>query len=57
VHHLYFADSVEEVVVGRLNFKRALADGAVAGHKGDATAEDIARALRISPISRIDSLE
>lgn len=57
VHHLYFADSVEEVVVGRLNFKRALADGAVAGHQGDATAEDIARALRISPISRIDSLE
>lgn len=57
VHHLYFADSVEEVVVGRLNFKRALADGAVTGHKGDATTEDIARALRISPISRIDSLE
>jgi len=57
VHHLYFADSVEEVVVDRLNFKRGLAVGAVTGHKGDASAADVMRALKISPLSNLDRLQ
>jgi len=57
VHHLYFADSVEEVVVDRLNFKRGLAVGAVTGHKGDASAADVMRALKISPLTNLDYLQ
>lgn len=57
VHHLYFCDTVEDVMVGRLNFKRGLAGAAVTGHTGDATTADVLRALAISPISNVSSLE
>jgi SNF2 family DNA or RNA helicase len=57
VHHLFFADSVEEVVVDRLNLKRMIAGGAVVGHKGTSDASDIARALKISPLANQESLE
>ena len=57
VHHLYFGDTVEDVMVARLNFKRSLAGAAVTGHTGDATSEDVLRALAISPMSKISSLE
>ena len=54
IHHLYFADSVEEVVIDRLDLKRRIAGGAVVGHTGAADATDIARALQISPLSNQD---
>jgi SNF2 family DNA or RNA helicase len=57
VHHLFFADSVEEVVVERVNLKRMIAGGAVVGHKGVSDASDIARALKISPLANQESLE
>jgi SNF2 family DNA or RNA helicase len=50
VHHLFFANTVEEVMVDRLNFKRGLAEGAATGHQGDMDASDMLRALAISPI-------
>ncbi len=57
VHHLFFADTVEEVVAGRLDLKRMIASGAVVGHKGNSDASDIARALMISPFANQESLE
>jgi len=57
VHHLYFADTVEEVVADRLDLKRMIAHGAVVGHEGTSDASDIARALRISPLANLESLE
>ena len=51
IHHLYFADSVEEVVIDRLGLKRRIAGGAVVGHSGATDAADIARALQISPLA------
>lgn len=57
VHHLFFADSVEEVVADRLDFKRLIAGGAVVGHKGTSDASDIARALMISPLAHQELLE
>lgn len=52
IHYLYFADTVEEVMMERGVFKRQLADGAVKGHEGDADAFDIMRALEKSPLAR-----
>lgn len=57
VHHLYFGDTVEDVMVDRLNFKRGLAGAAVTGHTGDASTADVLRALAISPMSNVGSLE
>jgi SNF2 family DNA or RNA helicase len=57
IHHLYFANSVEEVVADRLDLKRMMAGGAVVGHKGASDASDIARALKISPFANQESLE
>ena len=57
VHQLYFVDSVEEVIVGRLGLKRGLAANAATGHTGDATASEVMQALSISPLSGIGALE
>lgn len=57
VHHLYFASSVEEVVIERLNLKRGLASGAVVGHRGESDASAIARALTASPLAQQEYLE
>lgn len=57
IHHLYFVDTVEEVVIDRLNLKRQIAGGAVVGHNGASDAADIARALQISPFAKRDMLE
>lgn len=57
VHHLFMSDSVEEIVIDRLNFKRQLAEGAVVGHTGDTTSRDLLRALSISPMPRREELE
>jgi SNF2 family DNA or RNA helicase len=50
VHYLYFADTVEEVMIQRAQTKRRLAEEAVTGHEGDSNALDIARALSVSPL-------
>lgn len=52
IHNLFYADTIEEVVIGRAQFKRELASGAVSGHVGDIDAASIARALQVSPLSR-----
>ncbi|MBS0580640.1 MAG: DEAD/DEAH box helicase [Proteobacteria bacterium] len=57
VHYLYFADTVEDVMIQRLTSKRGLAGAAVVGHGGEATQADILRALDISPISNASVLE
>ncbi|HLP81349.1 MAG TPA: DEAD/DEAH box helicase [Nitrosomonas sp.] len=57
IHQLYFVDSVEEVIVERLGLKRSLAEHAATGHQGDATANDVMRALTVSPLSGIVGLE
>ena len=49
VHHLFFANTVEEVMVDRLHFKRGLAEQAGTGNKGDLDAVDLLRALAVSP--------
>ena len=54
---MFFVDSVEEVVVGRLGLKRGLAENAAAGHDGDATASEVMQALNISPLSGFGVLE
>jgi SNF2 family DNA or RNA helicase len=57
VHQLYFVDSVEEFMIGRLGLKRGLAEHAATGHKGEATASEVMQALNISPLSGIGALE
>jgi len=57
VYQMFFVDSVEEVVVGRLGFKRALAENAATGHGGDATASEVMQALSISPLTGMGGLE
>lgn len=57
VHQMFFVDSVEEVVVGRLGLKRGLAENATTGHGGDATASEVMQALSISPLSGLGVIE
>jgi SNF2 family DNA or RNA helicase len=53
VHYLYYADSVEEVILDRLTFKRQLAANAAQGNEGDdVTAEVLLRALQITPFRK-----
>lgn len=51
VHSLFYADTIEEVIMERASFKRNLASGAIGGHGGDVDASYIAKALHISPIA------
>jgi SNF2 family DNA or RNA helicase len=57
IHHLFFADTVEEVIMDRARFKRELASEAVTSHEGDTDPLRIARALQISPFSRLQGFE
>jgi len=53
VHRLFFVDTVEDVMIQRLEFKRELAQYAVVGTPGGRESrEDIMRALRTSPMKR-----
>jgi SNF2 family DNA or RNA helicase len=51
VHHLFYVQSVEEVIRGAAAFKQDLADEAVTGHDGNVDPMTIARALQISPLA------
>jgi SNF2 family DNA or RNA helicase len=57
IHHLYYADTIEEVILARAQFKRGLADEAVVGHDGDVDPSIIVRALQISPLSKFQEDE
>ncbi|MCG3769084.1 MAG: RNA polymerase-associated protein RapA [Nitrosomonadaceae bacterium] len=57
IHHLFFADSVEEVMIDRAEFKQQLADGAVTGHEGDVDPSIVLRALQISPLSVLKEIK
>ncbi len=57
IHHLYYADSVEEVMLDRAQFKRGLATEAIVGHDGEIDASIIVRALQISPLSKFQENE
>ncbi|MGF6965733.1 SNF2 family DNA or RNA helicase [Paraburkholderia sp. WC7.3g] len=50
VHHLYFADSVEEIMLERAEHKRQMAEGAVTGHDGKIDSSIVFKALQTSPI-------
>lgn len=50
VHHLFFVDTVESVMMERAAFKRQLAGEAVTGHEGEVDPISLAEALRISPV-------
>lgn len=53
IHQMFFVDSVEELVVGRLALKRGLSEHAATGHEGGATVSEVMQALQISPLSGI----
>jgi SNF2 family DNA or RNA helicase len=57
IHHLFFVSTVEEVIMERAGFKRQLAGEAVTGHEGEVNPIDLARALQISPLARLDGVE
>lgn len=57
IHHLFHSDSLEEVMMDRLKLKRAIADGALTGHGGNATSADVLRALSISPLTHRGEVE
>lgn len=50
VHHLYFAGTLEELIVSNSVFKRELASQAARGHEGQWMPIDILDALRLSPV-------
>ena len=51
IHHLFFANTVEEVVRDTAIFKQSLAGEAVTGHDGNVDPLVIARAMKVSPFS------
>jgi SNF2 family DNA or RNA helicase len=52
IHHFFYIDTVEEVIVDRLEAKRSIANNAVTGHEGDIDSANIARAMQISPLNK-----
>jgi hypothetical protein len=54
---LYYADSIEEIMLDRAKFKRGLANEAIVGNDGDIDASIIFRALQISPLSKLKEHE
>jgi SNF2 family DNA or RNA helicase len=51
IHHLYYADTIEEVIRDTSLFKQSLAGQAVTGHQGESEPITIAQALNISPLN------
>lgn len=56
VHHLFYANSVEEAIVTRSAFKRQLADEAVRGHDGTMEPQFLMEALARSPLDVVRSI-
>ena len=57
IHHLFFANTVEEVVRDTAIFKQTLAGEAVTGHDGNVDPLVIARAMKISPFAASQEYE
>jgi SNF2 family DNA or RNA helicase len=55
IHHLYYLQTVEEVIRDRAGFKSAMADEAVTGHGGEVDPLAIAHALQVSPIQQFSN--
>lgn len=51
IHHLFYLDSVEEVIRGAAAFKSELAQEAVTGHDGDIDPLAIAESMQVSPLN------
>jgi SNF2 family DNA or RNA helicase len=51
IHHLFYVQTVEEVIRGAAAFKQDLANEAVTGHDGNVDPMTIAEALRVSPLA------
>lgn len=52
IHHFFYVNTVEEVIMERLEHKRSIAVNAVAGHEGDIDSANIARAMQVSPLNK-----
>lgn len=50
IHHLYYANTVEEVIFERAGYKRHIADLAVRGNDGSITKEILKEALTVTPL-------
>jgi SNF2 family DNA or RNA helicase len=55
IHHLFYVQTIEEVIRDAAGFKQNLAHEAVKGHDGDVDPITIARALQISPLTNARS--
>ncbi|KAB0649681.1 SNF2-related protein [Burkholderia diffusa] len=51
IHHLFYVQTVEDVIRGAAAFKQDLAREAVTGHEGDIDPMAIAQALHVSPLT------
>ncbi|RDK09130.1 DEAD/DEAH box helicase [Cupriavidus lacunae] len=51
IHHLFYVQTVEEVIRSAAAFKQDLAGEAVTGHNGDLDPMAIAQALQVSPLA------
>ena len=54
IHHLFYVNTIEEVIRDVSLFKQTLAMNAVVGHDGDVSPLQMARALQISPFANRD---
>jgi SNF2 family DNA or RNA helicase len=54
IHHLFYIQTIEELIRGAAAFKRGLADSAVTGHDGNIDPVTIAQALKISPLPELE---
>lgn len=52
IHHLFFVDTLEEVIIERAQFKRDLFDNAVTGHDGNVDKSVFEKALKITPLNK-----
>ncbi len=57
VHHFFYADTVEDVIMARLLTKRGIAREAVTGHEGDEDSLSIARAMEVSPLRNVGGMK
>ncbi|MFT6834624.1 MAG: SNF2 family DNA or RNA helicase [Francisellaceae bacterium] len=57
IHHLFFVDTLEEVIIERARFKRTLSDNAVTGHDGTIDSSVFEQALKVTPFAKGDNIE
>ena len=52
VYRLFYSGTIEEIINDRLSRKRDISETAIIGNQGELDAEDLEKALSISPIRR-----